>query len=221
MVRDRMSESVEQTEKSDPRLFCFERDEDDRAFEASMIALMGKMQEQSRRLFIHEHNVLRMNHGENWVHSARDAEPDTTMHNISAEWTIPFARIAENDLNLIAQTILPINEQMERQFAKNMYGVVGAAAEKAGNIVDAEGTGSFAVSMLEMLRKIELGVDRDGNVSMPQIHVGPGMYERIVSELQDVPPDLSAEIERVKAEKSQLALDREAERKAKFKRTDG
>ncbi|WEK01291.1 MAG: hypothetical protein P0Y59_06290 [Candidatus Sphingomonas phytovorans] len=221
MVESLMPERVEQTETPDPRIFCFERDEDDRAFETSVTALMGRMQEQSRQMFINEHNVLRMNHGANWVHSARDAEPDTTMHSISAEWTIPFAGIAENDLNLIAQTILPVNEEMERQFAQNIYGVMGAAAEKVGNVVDAKEAGSFALSMLEMFRKIEFGVDRDGNVSMPQIHVGPGMYERIVSEMQDVPPELSAEIERVKAEKIQLALDREVERKAKFKRASG
>ena len=221
MINSLMSESAKEPDKTDPRIFCFERDEDDHAFDASVTALMRTMQDQSRKMFIHEHNVHRMNHGANWVHSAREAEPDTTMHSISAEWTIPFAGIAENDLNLIAQTVRPINEEMERQFVQNIYGVIGSAAAKIGNIVDAKESGSFALSMLEMFRKIEFGVDRDGNVSMPQIHVAPGMYERIVNEMQDVPPDLSEEIERVKAEKVQLALDREIERKAKFKRADG
>ena len=75
--------------------------------------------------------------------------------------------------------------------------------------------------MLEMFRKLELGVDRDGNVSMPQIHVGPELYARLPEEMSKVPPELSAEIERVKAEKIKEALDREAERKGKFKRAVG
>jgi hypothetical protein len=79
------------------------------------------------------------------------------MHTISAEWTIPFKDIADNDLNLIARTILPMNDEMEKQFAINMYAVVGAAAEKVGNVVSARAAGSFSQSMLEMFKKIELG----------------------------------------------------------------
>jgi hypothetical protein len=215
-----MAEIDDPTAKPDPRFRCFERAGDEQAFEASVTSLLGRMQARSRQVFVNEHNVLRMNHGGNWVHAARDPEPDTSMHTISAEWLIPFKDIAENDLSLIARTILPLNEEMEKQFAVNMYGVVGAAAEKVGNVVDAKASGSVAQWMLEVFRKIEFGVDRDGNISMPQLHVGPGMAERIAKELQAVPPELDAEIERVRAEKVQAALDRERERKAKFKGTD-
>lgn len=185
-----------------------------------MTSLIRKMQKKSRDMFISEHNILHMNHGKHWIHAALEEKPDTTMHTISAEWIIPFKGIAENDLTLIEQTILPINEDMERQFAQNLYGTVGAAAEKVGNVVNAGEHVSFPHSMLEMFRKIEFGVDRDGNISMPQIHVGPAAYERIAREIQNVPPELEAEIEKVKAEKIQMAFDREAERKAKFKRAD-
>ena len=182
---------------------------------------MAKLQEKSRKTFVSEHNVLRMNHGSNWVHSARNPEPDTSMHTLSSEWTIPFKDIAENDLGLIGRTILPVSEEMDKQFAQSMYGVVGAAAQKVGNFVDAKTAGSFGASMLEMFRKLELGVDRDGNVSMPQMHVGPDLYVRLPEEMSKVPPDINAEIKRVKAEKIQDALDREAKRKAKFKRVEG
>lgn len=204
-------------DKTDPRLICFERPEEDAAFEASVASLLGALQDRQRKMFVSEHNVLRMNHGSNWVHSARAPEVDTSMHTISAEWLIPFKDIADNDLSLIGRTLLPINETMEKQFAQNMYGMVGAAAEKVGNVVDAQATGSLAQSLLDMLQKIELGVDREGNVTMPQMHVGPDMYKRLATELQNVPPEIEAQIESVKAEKTQLALAKEAERKAKFK----
>lgn len=207
--------------KADDRGFwCFERSEEENAFEASVMAFLGQLQKQSRETFVSEQNVLRMNHGRNWVHSARDPEPDVTMHKISAEYSIPFKDIVENDLGLIARTILPLNEEMQRQFAQNMYGVVGAAAEKVGNVVDARSAGSFAQSMLEMFKKIELGVDRDGNVSLPQIHLAPETFERVSREMRDVPPEIEAEIEQIKAEKIQAALSREAERKAKFRTAD-
>jgi hypothetical protein len=218
-----MSNSNEQPQPKpdDPRIHCFERPADNEAFERSVVALMVKLQEKSRKTFVSEHNVLRINHGSNWVHSARNPEPDTTMHTLSSEWTIPFKDIAENDLGLIGRTILPVSEEMDKQFAQNMYGVVGAAAQKVGNVVDAKAAGSFGASMLEMFRKLELGVDRDGNVSMPQMHVGPDLYARLPEEMSKVSREINAEIERVKAEKIQDALDREAERKAKFKRAEG
>lgn len=201
----------------DPRFRCFERPDEAAAVEMSVAKLLGKLQMQSQAMFVDEENILRMNHGAGWIHSAREEDPDTTMHHISAEWVIPFKDLADNDLGLIARSILPISEGMQRQFAENMYGVVGAAAEKVGNVVDARAAGSFPQSMLEMMKKIELGVDRDGNVSMPQTHVSAETFERMKSEFENVSPELEAEFERVKAEKVQAALHKEAERKARFK----
>ncbi|HEY0958265.1 MAG TPA: hypothetical protein VGE05_03220 [Novosphingobium sp.] len=212
-----MPETDERLPKGDPRVICFEGREDQAAVEMSVAKLVGALQEQSRAMFVNEHNVMRMNHGGQWVHSAREEEPDTTMHSISTEWLIPFKDIADNDLDLIARTIRSINEDMQRQFAQNMYATVGAVAEKVGNVVDAKATGSIAQSMLEMFKKIEFGVDRDGNVSMPTLHVAPETHDRIVKELQSVDPEVEAEIERVKAIKIQAAFEREADRKSKFK----
>lgn len=205
-------------DEADPRIICFEHHKNNEAFEASVTTLISRMQEKSRKMFVSENNVLRMNHGGSWIHAARDPEPETSMHKISVEWTIPFKDIAENDLSLIGRTILPLNEEMEKQFAQNIYGVVGAAAEKVGNVVNAQAAGSFGHAMLEMFRKIELGVDRDGNIEMPQMHVGPEFAARLPDEISKVPPEIEAEIERIKAEKTQAAFDREALRKAKFRR---
>lgn len=221
MVETRMTDIHNRLDTPDPRIFCFDSGEDDRAFENSVTSLIQRMQKRSRDKFISDENTLRMNHGITWVHAASDPESDTSMHTISAELTIPFKDIAENDLSLILRTIQPINESMEQQFAQNVYGVIGAAAEKVGNVVDARASGSFANSILEMFRKIELGVDRDGNISMPQIHVGPEMFKRISEELKNVPPEIEMEIERVKAGKIETALNKELERKRKFKKSVG
>lgn len=213
-----MAEDEDSPAGQDPRVICFERQEDDAAFDGSVTKLLGALQKQSRTMFVSEHNVLRMNHGRNWVHSAREKAPDMKMHQISSEWVIPFKDVADNDLTLIARTIQPLTKDMQKQFAQNMYSAVGAAAEKAGNVVNAKATDSFAQSMLEMISKIELGVDRDGNISMPQLHMGPETYERIVAELPFVPPEIGAEIERIKSLKIEAALEKEADRKAKFKK---
>ena len=212
-----MAKTEDAPEKPDPRVICFESKEDVIAFDQSLMKLMGVVQDQARANFVSEHNVLRMNHGGSWRHSAREEEPDTTMHLITSEMTISFKDIADNDLGLIGRTLIPVNEDMQRQFSQNMYAVVGAAADKVGNVVDAKELGSFAKSILEMFRKIELGVDRDGKVSMPQLHLTPETYDRMAAEMQSIPPDVQAEIDKVKASKVEAAYEREAERKAKFR----
>jgi hypothetical protein len=204
----------------DPRIFCFERPDDEKAFERCVTEIVARLNDRAREILVSRQNVMRMNHGKAWVHSARDPEPDTSMHSISAKWVIPYKEIADNDLGLIARSILPMSEEMSRQFAKNMYDMIGAAAERVGNVVSTENAGSVSQSLIEMMSKIELGVDRDGNVSMPQIHAGAEAHAKLIAELENMSPEVAAELERLRLEKSQEALDRETERRAKFRRLE-
>lgn len=213
-----MKEEKDSQGDVDPRLVCFEKPDDERAFSTSLTLAMGALHKQSSQMFVCENNVLRFNHGSRWVHSAREVDEEPAMRTISAEWLIPFKDIAENDLGLIERSMAPVSESMDRQFAQNLYGVVGAAATKVGNVIDAREEGSVAQSFLAMLRKIEFGVDRDGNISMPQMHVSPEMGDRMLKELRNQPPEFELEVEQIKAEKAKAALAREAERKAKFKK---
>lgn len=206
--------------KPDPRVFCFERPQDDEAFERSVTKLVGQLNERTREALISRQNVMRMNHGRNWVHSARDPEPDTSMQSITAEWLIPFREIADNDLSLIGGSIRQMSEEMSRQFAQNMYRMLGEVCERVGNVVSAENAGSVSQSLIEMMSKIEFGVDRDGNVSMPQIHAGEEAHAKLVAELGNMTPEVAAELERLRLEKTREALEREAERRAKFRRIE-
>lgn len=215
-----MSDESSPAAKPDPRIFCFERPQDEEAFERSVTKLVGQLNERTREVLISRQNVMRMNHGRNWVHSARDPEPDTSMHSITAEWLIPFREIADNDLSLIGRSIRQMSEEMSRQFAQNMYRMLGEVCERVGNVVSAKNAGSVSQSLIEMMSKIELGVDRDGNVSMPQIHAGEEAHAKLVAELGNMPLEVSAELERLRLEKTREALEREAERRAKFRRIE-
>lgn len=149
-----MAEIEEAPEKPDPRVIHFESKEDMAAFDQSLMKLMGVRQDQARANFVREYNILRMNHGGSWRHSARTEKPDTAMHHIASEMTIHFKGIADSDSDLIGRSLIPVNEDMQRQFSQNMYAVVRAAADKVGSVVNAKEVGSFAQSILEMFRKM-------------------------------------------------------------------
>jgi len=204
--------------KNDPRIFCFHCPEDDGAFEQSVTKLLDELNELTRVTLVSRQNVLRMIHGKSWIHSAREPGPQITMHSISAEWSIPYLAIADNDLGLIGRSILPLSAKMSQQFAQSMYDVVGAAAKSVGNVVDAKKNGSVSQALIEMMAKIEFGVDRKGNVNMPEVHLGTEAYATLTAELENMTPEVAAELEMLKLEKIQQALDREAARRQKFSR---
>lgn len=202
---------------TDPRCFCFDLPDEEKAFTRSLNNLIATLQEDSRAALVSPQNVHRLYHGSEWVRAAREPIEDTSFNRISAEFLVPFKDIADNDLNLIARSILPLCENMSKQFAQNVYRVVGAAAEGVGNVVDARAAGSMEASLLEMMSKIEFGVDRDGKVRLPQIHVGREGYDKLREAAANMTPEAVARFEKLKAEKSQQALNREAERKARFR----
>lgn len=203
--------------KRKARVFCFVDDAEIAGFDRAYMAMMNELRKRRTSMYIDENNVLQYIHGANWVRAGRDEDDGPAMQTLSTEWTVPFKALADNDLALIEDGLNKTVEALSAQFARSIYSVVGAAAEKVGNVVSRSETGSNAQSFLEMLKKIEFGVDRDGNVSLPQMHVGPDMGEKLLEELKAQPPEFSEEVERVKAERTQLALQKEAERKAKFK----
>jgi hypothetical protein len=208
-------EKIEKRRKA--RVFCFVDNAESAGFDRAYISMMNDLRKCQTSMYISENNVLQYIHGANWVRAGRDKDDAPAMQTLSTEWTIPLKALADNDLALIEAGLYKVVEELSGQFARSIYSVVGAAAEKVGNIVSNEETGSNAQSFIEMLKKIEFGVDRDGNVSLPQMHVGPEMGEKLLAELMAQPPEFGEEVERVKAERTALALQKEAERKAKFK----
>jgi len=100
---------------------------------------------------------------------------------------------------------------------QTLYQTVPEAVEEVGNVVDAKGkttTGAF----LEMLRKIEFGVDRKGEVTRPEIHTHPDNAPKFLKALEDAGPEFGAEVERLMAEREAEALERERVRKTRFKK---
>ncbi|AWM59621.1 hypothetical protein C6Y58_09060 [Stutzerimonas stutzeri] len=69
-----------------------------------------------------------------------------------------------------------------------------------------------------MLETIEFTADKDGNVRLPQIHMGPEAFEIFTAQMKEMQPDMEARIEEIKAEKIKKAQEAEESRKARFLR---
>jgi hypothetical protein len=205
-----------ETETTPIRIKCFERPYEAEAIERSLVKVMGELRERYASRFINEANVQRYNHGGSWRHPAHEHDVSIRMHQIESVWTIPWQDLVDNDLGIILRSLAPLSEDMDRQFAQHVYGMVSETAAAVGNVVDNKVEGGIAASFLAMWRKLELGVDRDGNVALPQLHMGPSAWESTKAALDAQPPEFYAEVQRIIDEKSAIALERERERKAKF-----
>ncbi|MDT9580157.1 hypothetical protein RS982_02360 [Stenotrophomonas indicatrix] len=200
----------------DARFRCFERKSDLDGFSEAMGLLLAKKQAEARKQFIDELNTFKLNHGDSWIHANGDGSGES-MHVISSEMNIPFSRISQVDMGLIHELISAADEDMQRQFSINMYQVIGGVAESVGNVVAATREVPLWEMLVESIKKIEFGVGRDGKVSLPQIHMSPRMAKEFSAAIKDLPAEVEQEVDRIVAEKSKIALEREKDRRARFK----
>jgi hypothetical protein len=111
-----------------------------------------------------------------------------------------------------------VAETISSEMKKNIYATVSAAADGTGNVVSTKAAGSPALAFLEMLRKIEFGVNPKGEVTLPDLHLSPEMGQKMFDDLNSQGPEFRNEVERIKREKALDALQREQARLAKFQK---
>lgn len=188
-------------------------------FDSLVVSEMASALRRKRAELISLDNEFRYRHGVKWhsqlSYRPEDLEP-AEMRAHSMEVRISFRELIDNDLSALQAYFDRFTSGMMDAFFKEMYQTINDTTEKTGNIVKGEGRGFRAEQFLEMLEKIEFGVDRDGNVALPQIHAGPGVINEMYRVLSSQGPEFEEQVDRIKQEKVKAALDREEERKARF-----
>ena len=188
------------------------------AFNDAFLRRLGDVRKPIVAKYLPPENTHRFRHSGNWDSPGNPEALGGEMQQHSAVLETRFDDIVANDLGLIERSIQHIVEAMDRQFAVMFYSSMSSACDRTGNVVDAKAEGSPEAAFMAMIEKIDFAVDRDGNVPLPQIHAGREAFERMVTALEATPPEYRERFEALKARKTEEALQREAERKAKFVR---
>lgn len=181
--------------------------------QASVTALIAQRQKSVNESLISPDNVLRYSHGATWSHPATDAE-DGGMESHSAEFALPFKRLADGDLVLIQEVVNHLSSEFEQQLRLSMYSMINRSCEKSGNTVNAKES-SLPEAFEKMLETIEFGVDRFGGVSLPSLHTSDP--QKMIGALQSQPPEYHARIDQLIERKKTEALEKESHRRSKFK----
>jgi hypothetical protein len=164
-------------------------------------------------------NNLRLHHGRSWGDGREGlGGSQGNVKLTSVQTTVAFDSVMRNDTSALRDFVKSVSEQMSADMTKHIYATVSAAADSVGNVVSMAAAGSPANAFLEMLQKIEFGVNSTGEISPPAIHLSPDMWQKMFDDLNSQGPEFQAEVERIKREKSLAALQREGARRDKYRK---
>lgn len=171
--------------------------------------------------FMSPENTQRLRHGGDWRHPGLPEAISGGLQKHTSEVTIKYQDVVNHDLGAIDRHVQKIAEDMSLQFQKMMYATVSAACDQSGNVVDAKAAGGPLEGFAAMLEKIQFSADKHGNVTLPQIHIGSEMFEKLREAEKTAPSELLQRIHDTKERKSAEAIQEEARRKARFLRYGG
>lgn len=188
-----------------------------RTFNAKFQELVGEMLRRMVDAHIPPENTHSFHHGTGWIQRREDGSAmsgEVKAH--SAESELRFDDVISARLSAVHDQARSVVQQMESGFIRSMYETISTAVEEVGNVIDAKGKPPTE-AFLEMLRKIEFGINRDGSVTRPEIHMSPEKAEKFITALEQAGPAFEAEVDRLVTAKEAEAAEREMERRARFK----
>ena len=166
-------------------------------------------------------NTLSFLHGARWVSTKFDkSEQEQTLTQHTHEATLPLQDVVDHDLDKFGEYIEGIVQSVHSEFVRTMYDMVSKACDESGNVVSAKEMGSSAAAFLQMLRKIEFGVDREGNPTRPSVRMGSEAFEKFQREAEALGDSFKQEVEEITLQKEDAAREREALRRSKFRTSE-
>lgn len=173
--------------------------------------------EVARSVFVSKENVLQFNHGTNWQsHNSSNPENVSTLRSIQNEFTFKKSDFVNYKIDTLQDTLNSMADSLIESFNIEMYSTISNACDENGQTIDGSKM-SPVDSFLEMLERIEFGVDRDGNPTKPTIHLGPGGIDTFKNDPKFNSPEIQIKVDKIIERKQREAIDRELSRLAKFK----
>ena len=189
----------------------------EREFLKAEMRYLAEVQNQLVLQHVSAGNIHRFTHGGAWIHPTLDDTAPSQMEHHVSEIAIRLDDVRTNNLEAWLQSHDRQIQQRLGSFEKSFIEKLEQSTASSGNTVDAADHASRAEAYLAMLRKIEYGVDRNGEVSEPQSLSSPEGAARWREELSKQPESFHQELAAVKRQKHEEALEKDRQRKARFR----
>ncbi len=190
-------------------------------FDRLAIQFVQEVLKQRMEHLMTSRNALVLRHGRAMEFVREDQSRNRIELNRSlAESVIHHNSLVNNDLEAFRQNLHSIVNQFASQMTTTVYETVSRGATEVGNVISTTGPASLAESFYEMIEKIQFGVDELGLVTRPSIHASPKDLDAMQESITAQGADFEERIKVLTKKKETEALQRDAERRAKFKRHD-
>jgi hypothetical protein len=159
--------------------------------------------------YVSKENMQSFHHGRGWLTIREDKTEESTLGQAGVELAIEYSSIIDNNISNFI-------EGFTSQVVRQMFETISDACDKSGNVVKQSDYSSKAEAFLKMLKTIEFSVNENGQVVLPQLHIGPEGAQAFIDELNGQSEEFHKEVERIKKEKSEAAIEKEKARLSKY-----
>lgn len=147
-----------------------------REFIEQMGVFMRAMVEELAGGMIPKENVETFYHGRSFIYQQDDlSSHQGNFETRSAEGELDLESILSGDLRALPRFPEGLAVSFDHKMKQLLFQRAGEAAESVGNTVDARQHKSIAEAYLEMFRKVEFGVDKEGNIRRPELVAHPAL----------------------------------------------
>lgn len=170
--------------------------------------------------YVSKDNMHSFQHGRSWLTVREDGTEESSFKEAGVELSIGYEYLIKNDINQFFQFLNTFIEGFTSQTMQGIFQTISESCDRIGNTVNQKEHASQAEAFLEVLKKVEFSVNENGQVELPQIHVGTDAAEPLMQSLEAQDEEFRAEVERITREKSEAALKKEKERLNRYKGID-
>ncbi len=168
---------------------------------------------------IPERNLQLYSHGRGWSYPTASGESVQSEFQLcSVPTAIAIPDIIAADLEAIPRYIEEAACKFQAETLTRLSARVESVTQQTGNVVTWGKGRSAADAFLELIQKVDFGVDENGKVTLPEfMNTDPKFFAEL-TEYQAAHPEFTQKVDEIKTKKAQEALQREAARKARFKK---
>ena len=204
--------------KDDPRYGGFSFGSLGEEFDEEFTNTIRNLCEIERAKVIPPENVVYYSHGHQWLElSPQGSMVQSEFQQHSHEHSLKLEDIRAHRIDVIPKQVAAVVQAMTREMMETMFIKIGEGAEAVGNVVDMKELGSPALAFLEGLKRVDFGVDRQGNPSRPHLHWGKEALEALQRDVAKYGKEFQDKVDEITKQKEKDAIERNKARLARFK----
>jgi hypothetical protein len=186
-------------------------------FAKEVMRELARKMEELRAVLFSARNIMHYNHGTTWraLHSFEPERPGE-LQEASAEMIVKYEEVLAGDYGLMEAKIHELATKMNDVVVRGAFREIERVTAETDQVVVHKKGNNPVDSFIEVIQKIEFGVDESGQISRPHLVTGPN--NPMLEALKVMTDEQKKKIEEITRVKEAAALAKERERKAKFPR---